>query len=269
MELYAGRNPEGVLNYPPAADVAEAKEWIEKGKADIREKMRELPVHSGMSPYEIELSVYDWLCENVIYSTDDEADPTSMTLHGAIVGGKANCNGMGEAFQYILSHFGVECLVLYVTTSGAHANNAIKLDGEWYQADVTAGAGLYESDNLPYHYYFNRTGQFMTDNEIILGIEFTLDTMNPNITCTGTKYDYYKMTNSHIASDADFISKAPARIAAARTNGEPAFELEFAPGYAQASDIYDKRELIDSSLWADIKFLYVESRGIVFGRFEK
>jgi len=44
------------------------------------------------------------------------------------------------------------------------------------------------------------------------------------------------MTDTHIASDADFKSKVPARIAMARANGERAFDMEYDSAYALVVD---------------------------------
>jgi len=252
---------------PPASEVAEGKAWVERGMADIREKLSNLPARGGASPYELELAAYDWLGDNLTYDGSDFAKHEFNTIHGALVDGRVDCNGYSRAFQYIMCLLGIESVVLNGKNSSGeqHMWSAVKLDGEWYQADVTVDCDLRKSEGLPWHYWLNRNDEFRTGKGVTI-ITDRASITSPDISCTATKYNYYVMTDAHIASDSDFISKVPARIAIARAGGERAFDIEFAPSYAPASEIYDKLEMLDPSLLEDIKF-YHNKLGVVFAVF--
>ena len=271
-ELFAARYNDGSLRYPSAADTAAAAAWIESVKTAIASRLNDLPLYSGMTTYEMELVVHDWMCENVEYLTTDPGDSNCRTIYGALIEGEANCNGTGKTFQYILRLLGIECVMIYVTnkalTDESHTNNAAKLDGEWYQLDVTWGASNFKSSGLPVHYYFNRTGEYMRNLGFVAAVDGFSININPSINCTGTKYDYYLMTNSNIASDDDFISKVPSRVAMAKANGEQAFELEISALYSSRFIIEDMLKLIDLSLYEGLAFYYDSAFGLVWGVFK-
>ena len=252
--------------WPAQAKVEAGKAWVENGKAAIRERLNSLPINNNMTAYEVELAVHDWLCANNVYDNDAISD---FSIYGALVGGKANCSGMSMAFQYIMGLAGIESILVEgVAPSGAqHGWNAVKLEGRWYLTDVTFDMDYRNFNNMPWHYYFNRTESFMTAQGYVAENPVVKET-NPRLTCTATKFDYYNMTNSYISSDADFRNKVPARIAMARANGEWGFELEFDESYAPSSEISSKKNLIDKSLWSDIDFYYRTSGILIFGMFK-
>ena len=68
---------------------------------------------TATTPFEIELQLHDILCERVTYS-DDETDSMIYTAYGALVNGKALCEGYSRAMQLLLSRFGI----LSTTVSG-------------------------------------------------------------------------------------------------------------------------------------------------------
>jgi hypothetical protein len=252
--------------YPSAEETAAAKAWVESGKTAIDEKLKSLPIQSGMSLFEKELAAYDWLCSVLTYDGSDICKHEFNSIYGALIGGKVDCTGYSRTFQYIMCLMGAES-VIFEGYAGEmpHAWNAVKLDGEWYQTDINVDGVLFRKDDLPWHCYLNRTDTYMADKGYKKGIDGSRY-INPDITCTATKYDYFRMTDSHIASDVDFINKLPAHIAKARLNGDRAFEIEFDLYYAKPSEIYGKLALLDRNLLNDIKFLY-SPRGLIFGVF--
>jgi hypothetical protein len=189
-------------------------------------------------------------------------------MYGALVDRRADCTGFANAFTYILGRLGIECLFIngLAPTGENHSWNAIKLDGEWYQTDVSWDGSFSKREGLPYHCYFNRTERALIDLGYVF--ENTLGDINPAITSTATKYNYYIMTDSHIASDADFKKKVPICIANAKAQGKQMFELEFDPSYAQPPEITDKQTLLDSSDRSGLAFKYSKTTWTVFGVFQ-
>ena len=84
--------------------------------------------------------IHDWIADNTEYLDDDTIDDI-RTVNGPILNGIAVCAGYALAFQYLAQSLGFDCI--YVTGLGnegdavRHGWNMVKLDGEWYNVDVT------------------------------------------------------------------------------------------------------------------------------------
>jgi len=258
---------DGRVRYPTEDYMAKVKAVVEKRKAAVRDKLNDLPVHKGMTPYEIELAVHDWLYKQVAYNNETT---NKNTIYGALVEGIANCQGISRAFQYILDTMGIECLLLggpFVDgagNEGPHQWNAVKLDSQWYQVDISSNVTGGKSNGLQhYHIYFNRT-------DAVMALNHTIDTQAPfpKITCKATTYDYFRKNGLYIVSDDDFIKKMPAIITKARANKDTMIELEFAKEYTSANNILTKMKLIDASYSEGVNFMFMDLFGSVFGVFE-
>lgn len=92
-------------------------------------------------------AVHDWLVKNVSYDYDNYVLRTipdrSYGMEGAILYGKAVCQGYAEAFSYFMDVLGIECEVVTGTANNGnglwigHAWNKVRLNGSWYYVDVT------------------------------------------------------------------------------------------------------------------------------------
>lgn len=93
----------------------------------------------GMSDYEKVCAVNEYLCDNVYYPDSEPYEPTTHTAYGALNNGCAVCEGYACAAKLILNSYGIECDIEVgdCLNGGGHAWNLVKLDGEWYQLDVT------------------------------------------------------------------------------------------------------------------------------------
>jgi len=104
----------------------------------------------GMTPFQKELAVHDWMVNNITYDTASAdiyrenggsgsySRYPAFNAYGAIVGKKAVCEGYAKAFQMFMDIIGVECVsVSGFAEGGAHMWNQVKLDGDWYNVDVT------------------------------------------------------------------------------------------------------------------------------------
>jgi len=236
----------GNVDYPPAEKVAELKAWVEKSKAEIDEALKKVPVYLGMTPFELELAVHDWLCDIADYQEAYASGGTIATatnIHGALTKGKINCMGYSSTFQYIMNMLGVETVQMdsdMPNDDTGHTFNAVKLGGAWYYVDVTNDdhiGELYNAPSVTGHYFLNCTEKFYADHILTV---YTPYDCNPNISCTSVTYYYYVVTNTLIASDADLASSLPARITRAYTHKEKGFDLLINPSYAKASAIGDK-----------------------------
>ncbi len=101
--------------------------------------------------YETVLQIHDRLCELVTYNTPScsRGNDLSHTAYGAFVEDSIGvdnypvCDGYSLAFEYICQRFGIEALVVPgfggsdAYNGGGHAWNMVKLNGTWYEMDVT------------------------------------------------------------------------------------------------------------------------------------
>ena len=125
---------------------------IEEAKTQFEERANAIiDVASALgSDYEKEKYVYKALMECVEY---DENAELHQSPYSALVYGKSVCAGYARAFQYIMLELDVP--TYYCTgESQGHAWNIIKLDGGYYNVDVSRA----DTKTSPER-YFNRTDE--------------------------------------------------------------------------------------------------------------
>jgi len=75
--------------------------------------------------------IHDYLVAKIVYTYERNH---IRTLYGALVENKCVCEGYAEAFQYLASHYRINCII---ARSDGHEWNFVKLNGNWYALDVT------------------------------------------------------------------------------------------------------------------------------------
>jgi len=111
-------------------------------------------------PWELELLIHDYLSEHILYTegdvnfTDPNNVPRELTAIGALLDGRANCQGYVDAFYLLATLAGLQVDRMYVEDpSGYHVVNTILLDGQWYVVDVTFDD--MDDESVLSHYLFN------------------------------------------------------------------------------------------------------------------
>lgn len=144
---------------------------------EILERCREVlgeVLTEGMSAYEMELAVHDWLVEWGSYDRTvyDNLNHSGRTGYrdpwGMLVGGYGNCLGYSSTFQLLMDLSGVECITVVGAAFGSredHAWNMVKLDGEWYCVDVTWDDPTGAARNGRHHRYFNVTSADLRETD--------------------------------------------------------------------------------------------------------
>ena len=90
----------------------------------------------GMSCFEKEVYFHDYLCQNTVYTSENGR--MCYTSYGALLEGKAVCEGYSRAMQLLCKRSGINCTLVRGTADGVpHMWNIIELLGEWYHLDVT------------------------------------------------------------------------------------------------------------------------------------
>lgn len=156
------------------------EDGLSEKDAAILEKCREVLgelITEGMTDFEKELSIHDWIVEHGSYDQTVHNNPAHSGRtgyrdpYGILVGGYGNCLGYSTTFQLLMDLCDVECITVVGAAFGSledHAWNMVKLDGEWYCVDVTwddptMGSG--NGNSVVHHRYFNVTSQHMRDTD--------------------------------------------------------------------------------------------------------
>lgn len=114
-----------------------------------------------------ERALHDQLVRSCSYDTaaEQEQDPSSpaYSAYGALVNGKAVCQGYAQALKLLLSSAGIPSLYVSGTADGGpHAWNMAQVGGRWYYVDATfddpvllGPDGREEPGSRLLHTYFN------------------------------------------------------------------------------------------------------------------
>lgn len=145
-------------------------------------------IKPDMTDYEKELAIHDYIVSNCEYGYTQNADEYAYRAYGALVQGKAVCNGYAEAMALLLKCAGI-CSDIVTGTAGGelHAWNIINLDGSWYQIDATWDDPLPDRGDFSGHMYFNVTDEIMADTHTWQ--------KNPDMECTSWEYNYYNQND--------------------------------------------------------------------------
>lgn len=152
---------------------------LSKYDRDIFDQARKVlsnAVKDGMSDYEKEAAVYEWMVNHVDYDWTHqnamrETPRESFTPYGGLVNRTAVCLGYATTFQLLMDLVGVECITVVGAAHGSqedHGWNMVRLNGEWYCVDVTWDANVREQlgrGSRDYWDYFNVTSDYMADTD--------------------------------------------------------------------------------------------------------
>ena len=140
--------------------------------------------NSSMSQREKVTAIHKWICQNVKY----DYSFSHYSLEGAVNEGLAVCQGYAETFREMCEIAGVECEIvtgtvdpsiqrtvsingrtvfIYAGGTGGHAWNQVKVDGQWYQVDVTWDDGFerYTDDGYITTYFLITPENMMYDHK--------------------------------------------------------------------------------------------------------
>ncbi len=194
----------------------------------------------SLDDYERELYLHDQLGNRCTYDyqvaeTPSEAFHTAYTAYGALVEGKAVCEGYAKAMQLLLKTVNIPATVISgnaIKTGEAHMWNLVKINGCDYFLDPTWN----DNDQFLQHTYFNLTTQ-------ALKITHTIDDQQPALVeCTETKDNYFVKNAAYIDTyERDAIAEAIARQLKA---GKEVIQLQFAPGKFSNGQLFLKNRTL-------------------------
>ncbi len=109
-------------------------------------------IEPDMTEYDKVKLFNDVLASTVVY---DESAPNCRDIYGVFVDKKAICGGYSKAFSYLCSKAGIETAAVTGDADGLpHMWNKVKINGKWYNIDVTyAVSGDGADDYIRYDYF--------------------------------------------------------------------------------------------------------------------
>lgn len=118
------------------------KDELRQMREQTRQKAKEVCAQlglNGLSDYEKVCAINKYLSDTISYSSGNPPYPSvKHTEYGAMIDGDCVCEGYARATKILADMCDLECFyVAGDTPDGGHAWNLIKVDGQWYQHDVT------------------------------------------------------------------------------------------------------------------------------------
>lgn len=194
--------------------------------------------------YEVALAAHDWLANRVEYDSkaaEHEADyPDSFTAYGALVKGKAVCEGYAKAYQLLLNRVGMNCITvngaLSADSTAGHMWNMVQVGTSWYHVDVTSD----DQQVLTHFRFMQSDASFRAKGYVIDG---PYDGNDPEASFNinrpagfSNQADYYRMTGYLIDSmtPGETLTDALKRAA---SRGKKSLELYVSD--AIGADLFD------------------------------
>lgn len=180
-------------------EISQARLIYESG---IRKALR--LVDDTMSDLQKALVIHDYICNTASYpkliydgSTLTNDSPLFHSAYGFFSNAKVVCEGYTNAYTAILKRLGIEAKMVSSSTMN-HAWNVVKINGNWYNADLTFDDPVMDSDNYSSFYgIFNHT-YFLKSNDYFTNSAPTKHTgivYPENVQCNDTSYDDYFWNN--------------------------------------------------------------------------
>lgn len=174
--------------------------------------------------FEKELLLHDRLLAQCTYdqrAADSqmplEEYPSSFTAYGALVKGRAVCEGYSRALQYLLQRAGMEATIItgFDSQKRAHMWNVVRVAGEQYHVDATWD----DRQDAVTHTYFNLSDDFIGKTHQIDEKTLGLSAM------TATAEQYYVRTGSYL--DTTRLEQVASFFAARLAKGETVVDVQF------------------------------------------
>lgn len=167
-----------------------------------------------MSQYEMEKALHDMLASQIVY---DGSAPNAHNAYGALVEGRAVCEGYAESLQCLLHRVGIQSVEIFgyginpsTGLGEPHAWNAVCIDDYYYLVDLTWN----DQQNILLHAYFNQTTEIMDEDhdQWIIGQNANNEILTCEVfdlpVCTETEANYFTKENLRIQNyTAESIGK--------------------------------------------------------------
>lgn len=229
----------------------------------------------SMPEFERERLLHDRLAKSITYDLNEKY---AHTAYGALVNGRAVCDGYTQAFQYLLQRVGIQSFMVTGTGKGGnHAWNIVRIDGRYYNVDLTWD----DQERDTFYAYFNITDERIKEDHafdttvyripecnstdanyfaVYGGIfnEFSADDLGALIKTNGKKLHIY-ITGNMEEFQNNFKKHFRNMLAAAGINGTAGYAYSplgrewiitvILPGDANCDGVIDIRDIVNMKIW--------------------
>ena len=169
--------------------------FTQEQKAAYMKKLEQVAalVTPDMTDEQKALVLHDYLAQHIAYAYAEykagtlSSIPNVYNAYGALVEGKAVCQGYALAYSALLHTVGIDADICDSNTMN-HAWNVVSIGGAWYHVDVTWDDPVWNTEGRALHSFF-----LLSDAEIERekeGRSRHYDWVD-NVECSSTKYDNY------------------------------------------------------------------------------
>ncbi|MDR1000551.1 MAG: hypothetical protein LBL96_07115 [Clostridiales bacterium] len=160
-------------------------------------------IGEGITTYEKVKYIHDWLIKHVEYDYSPSPSTEAHTPYGALINGKAVCNGYSDSLKLFMDAMGIECEIVYGEVRQGdkwqkHAWNRVNIGGDYYLIDVTWDEPEQGFPDYISYDYFN------VNDDIMNRDHRPYNTVKKS---TAMYYNYYKLNQLTVTmqSDADIL----------------------------------------------------------------
>ncbi len=130
-------------------------------------RIHDMLITDDMSQYEIVKAFHDYIVE---FNSYKDTGDRSHSVVGALIDGQSVCEGYAEALDLLCYLSGIECIEVdgtgeTSTMSGPHAWNKVKVEGVWYNVDVTWDDPVSSSPILRHDYFLVSDERMAQDHQ--------------------------------------------------------------------------------------------------------
>lgn len=221
--------------------------------------MAQLPENAD--DYQKIKTFHDWIVKNASFEQDTYY---GSTVYGALVDGKAQCEGYAFAFSYVCDIAGIQNIVVPGKNNegSSHVWNKVCINSLWYNVDLTWDDPIIHYDNPD----FIRHDYMLVPDSDIVGIShFPDESYYVHPECTSTDLNYYRIEGltADTADEAITLFTEQARLTAEKGEKETEIRLTSKAEYSTAvSRLFDEEYIktifaqVNSSCGTNIKNAY-------------
>ena len=173
--------------------------------------------------YQKLLAIHDAVVLSCTFSQEGE---NVSAAYGALVDGKAMCEGYAFAFSYLCTAAGIDNYVVSGTNANgdSHLWNKVVCSGEWYNVDCTWDDPIlkFEKDDYLKHDYFLVSDEEINDISHSPNNEYL-----PSVSCTAKNENYFVREGLLFKEYSEGLQGLSAAIKTAAQNGSGEAEIRF------------------------------------------
>lgn len=198
MNYYAGDN----VYYAYRTKDSSLLNYKERELYNIAKSFIETNVKEGMSDFEKELIIHDYIIDRLEYSNEalGQDDEDNITGAYSLITGLANCQGYTDAFYMLSNMVGLKSFKVNGEVDGeAHTWNIVEIDGKWTFVDATFNDTAFDED-YNFYGYFNVPLDYLRKSHVFYDHYDFYDSKG---------YDsfYYEITGQAVLDEIDFYDK--------------------------------------------------------------